>query len=274
MRSFDTVFLRSSTIVVEGRSPIVEQQQISPGQKIETITVVLNGSGIAVDRRISFTEMPAYREPTVATAGDYGPDSNLIVWRPMRERGLMQSAFQGYRSDLNSILVSPNGKITQQPSGTSVIDLYRPDDMQRYSWFWNPILATGRGFSQYLRDIVEAEEIENGLIRIEARGVSHLGIELTWHLVIDPQADYLVRSASYAYDRGRFDFSSTGTKRFGSQVLAGQADLGPNLTLEIKDYRPESDSEILTATEGAFRQPLPEGARVVDWTSGQASLSL
>jgi beta-lactamase regulating signal transducer with metallopeptidase domain len=277
MRDSDTVFLRSSTIVVEARSAIFEQEQISPGEKIENITVVLSPVTIAVDRRISYTEMPAYRERTALTEGDYLSDGRLLVWRHTRERSLLESSFQGHRDDLMSVLVSRDGQISIQSSAAPTFDFYAPGDPQRYGWFWTPILATGRGFSQYLREVVEMHELENGLIRLEARGVSHLGVALTWNMVVDPGADYLVRSASYAYENGSFDFHSTGVKKFGLQTLAERADFGRGMTrgtrLEIRDYQPVSDSEILSGIRDAFfREPLPEGSRVVDWRTGRAQV--
>ena len=267
MRSFDDTFMQASTIVVKTKSPVKSMMQAERGDKIEEITIVLNKNTIAVDREISYTEMPVYQKmPSVRTI-DYDPNGRLIVWRHTRERSLLEPDFQGHSDELKCILVSPDGQTTEYAAGNPSFDFYRPDDMQRYSLFLYPILATGRGFSKYLSEVIEMHKTKDGLVNFSARGFSPLGVAQIWQMVVDPNANYLVRSASYKLINETFSFSTTGIKKFDGHSMAQRANIGPQITMEIQDYKPEVNKELLETTINMLRGPLPKGSKVYDWVT-------
>ncbi|MBN1973183.1 MAG: redoxin domain-containing protein [Sedimentisphaerales bacterium] len=264
MRSFDEAFMQSSTIVVKTKSSVKSRMQAERGDKIEEITIVLNKRTIAVDREISYTEMPVYQN---VSAMDLNPDGTLVVWRPTRERSLLEPDFQGYTRELKGIHISPDGETTEFDAATPSFDFYRPDDMQRYSYFWYPILATGRGFSQYLSKVIGMHKTEDGLISFSASGFSHNGIALTWQMVVDPNADCLVRSASYELKNASFSIDTTGIKKFDGHLLAQRANIGTQIIMEILGYKPEVNKELLETTINILRGPLPKGSKVYDWVT-------
>ncbi|UCG46581.1 MAG: hypothetical protein JSU94_13865 [Phycisphaerales bacterium] len=276
MRSFDEAFLQSHTIVLRIQTPAKRDNEYERGRKITKITTTSHDGAMAVEREISYTDTPAYREKTPATEIDYRPDGRLIVWRHTRERSLLEPDFQGHSDELTCVLVSPDGQTTEFQAGNPSFDLYRPSDAKRHLFMWIPIWSTGRGFTRSLSSINEVSQSEDGLITFTASGVLHPRVQGTWRMVVDPKAGYLVRSASFAAARAAapsFVCTTSGTKWFDSCALAERANVSRGLdlvdqtvrTATIEDYKPQADMALFEKTRKILRGPLPKGARVYDW---------
>ena|GEM_PF-2289138 len=276
MRSFDEAFLQSHTIVLRIQIPAKRENEYERGQKITKITTTSHDGAIAVEREISYTDMPAYREKTPATDINYRPDGRLIVWRHTRERSLLESDFQGHSDELTCVLVSPDGQTTEFEAGNPSFDLYRPSDAKRHLFMWIPVWSTGRGFARSLSRINEVSQSEDGLISFTASGFLHPRVQGTWRMVVDPKAGYLVRSASFAAAQGAapsFVCTTSGTKWFESCALAERANVSRGFdlvnqtvrTAAIENYKPQADMALFEKTRNILRSPPPVGARVYDW---------
>jgi Leucine-rich repeat (LRR) protein len=276
MRSFDEAFLKACTLVVHMRTPASPFNQYERGQTLTRITVILHEGAIAVEREISYTDVPAYREKTPATEIDYSPDGRLIVWRYTRERSLIESDFQGHQAEKKCLLVSPDGQVTEH-HGRPSFDFYRPSDMQRYiRWFHAPIWATGRGLASSLTTVTEVHQGEDGLISFSASGFLDPRIEGTWQMVVDPKADCLIRSACFTAsgsDTPSFECTTSGTKWFDAYCLAERANIGRlQDTAVTEQYKPEPNMVLLDEFRRILRGPLPEGVVVYDWRPNPQSV--
>jgi hypothetical protein len=270
LRAHDEAFLQAQTLVVHIQTPARrELNQYERGQKLSKITLTSYQGAIAYDREISYTDVPAYRR---RRGIDYDEDGRLIVWRDTRERSLIESDFQGMQRGLTCLLISPDGRITQHRGGPKFY-FYQPSHTIRYFWFWTPIWATGRGFADLLSKVTEVRQAEDGLISFSASGFLNLNPRVpgVWQMVVDPNADYLVRSASFTASKGsKPDFACTtsGTKWFDTCCLAERADMGgvygiyPAAVTE--QYKPEADMELLDEVRRILRGSLPKGATVYD----------
>gem|GEM_PF-377635 len=267
MRSLDKSFLEAYALVVHEQTSAASRfNQYEQGQKLTKITVTSHEGAIAVEREISYTKVPAYRPKTPATKLDYRPDGKLIVWRHTRERSLMESDFQGHQNELMCFLVSPDGQITTH-QGTPSFDFHRPTDMKRYlRYFRHPIWATGRGFANSLSKVTDVRQAQDGLISFRSSGFLDPRIQGTWQMLVDPNAAYLVRSASFTSNgssKPSFVCTTSGTKWFNTYCLAERANIGDNAI--IQQYKPEPDMDLLADFRRIFRGQLPTGTRVYDW---------
>ena len=277
MRSFDNATLGTHTLVVNMQYAAARDNDLDRGQKLTKITVTTHAGAMAIEREISYTDVPAYRAKTPATEIDYRPDDSLIVWRTTRSRSLMELGFQAHQDESMSLLVSPDGQI-REVQGSSSFDLYRPSDTQRYLQFWTPVWTTGRGFVNSLSRITETSRTDEGLISLRASGFLNPRTQGAWQMVVDPQAGYLVRSATFTpsgHSNPSFVCTTSGTKWFDACSVAERGtisrayDLAQQMvtTTQIERYTPEPAMNLLEECRRILHGPFPRGAKVYDWVA-------
>jgi hypothetical protein len=173
------------------------------------------------------------------------------------------------------IRVSPDGDLSET-EGAPTVDFYKPSDTRRFLDFWQTVWATGRGFASSLSQITEVNQKDGGLIGIRAKGTFAPRMEGSWEMSIDPNAGYLVRSASFTnngQDSPVFLCRTTGTKWFDGCCLAKEATLtsGPGslennmMTTKIEQFKAEVDIPLFTKLRGILRSPLPKDTDVFDF---------
>ena len=186
----DRAFSAGADLAMEGRAGGL--LGLDSGQKIQKITLTRHEGAMAIKREICYTESPAYRPKTSDVQGvDYDMNGRLIVWRHTCERSLIEPDFQGHQAELVCLMVSPDGEITEEYGAKPTFDIYQPADMQRYFLSWNPILATGRGFSKHLSKIVEVSGLQRCVLSIvsETEELACFGLEIAISLKVNQRAD-------------------------------------------------------------------------------------
>lgn len=133
--------------------------------------------------------------------------------------------------------------------------------------------SIGRGYSEHINKVTKVKERPDGLQEITADGTDITKLNsATWELVVDPRADYLVRSASL-YD-GRFrrsiiTISNSGIAWYGPLCLPVHSDWKDNrLTreyrIEISSASTEPDMDLIRHAKDLLQPPYYLPTDVID----------
>lgn len=223
LRSLDKVFLHAATINLDSNC---HSNWPEPNQAtfIQT-TLTTDGSSIGWTSEIFYISPPAYVVNNPFNPVD-GKSGNYLIWRPTRSSALIESDFQAYHDERILLSVSPEGTVTET-EGAPTLELRRADDSVKFVLFKRVLWSCGRGFADHLDKIVKAEQDQDGFINIEAHGSHADKIEQgVWKLRLDPDAGYLVRSASFTptgLPQPTYLFTSTGTKSTAGAPVAEEA---------------------------------------------------
>jgi len=275
LRSFDDSFLQNQTFVMEIEEPTHFYKRDKSPIKIK-ITLTSDGNSIGWEKEIYYMSQPSYRERTPNRDIDYDRNGNLIVWRTIRERGLIEDDFQARQREMMLIRVSPQGDIVEE-EGAPIVEFRRPLplDSVKVLDFKRPIWSTGRGFADSINRIIEAKEDPNGLISFSAHGSFGSNLEGTWKMVVEPKAAYIVRSASFTpegAEKPYFVLTTTGTKWFEGGSLAEEArfflvlgDETEITTTKTEQFKPEPDFSLFNKLRETLRGTLPDNTDVHDY---------
>jgi hypothetical protein len=270
LRSLDKVFLQAATINLDSNC---HSNWPEPNEAtfVQT-TLTTDGSSIGWTSEIFYISPPVYVVDNPWNAVD-GRTGNYLIWRTTRSSALIESDFQGYHDERILLSVSPDGTFTET-EGAPTLELRRADDSEKFLLFKRLLWSSGRGFADHLDKIVEAEQDQDGFINIEAHG-SHadkIG-QGVWKLRLDPDAQYLVRSASFTQTglvRPTYLFTSTGTKSTAGVPVAEEAVysmLGNIKTVKARtsQFQPKVDQELLDKLRNKLRGRLPKNTSVRDF---------
>ncbi len=132
----------------------------------------------------------------------------------------------------------------------------------QYKYLVGDVLwALGRGVSQHIAKITQVSRQQDGTLAVTATGSGTL-VRRRWELVIDPNADYMIRCAKL----GHVHVVNSGTQWFGKCCVPAKGrrlhSAGSSLT--FKSARPEFDKDLLRTAEGMIHPPYPVATRLLD----------
>jgi len=270
LRSLDKVFLQAATINLDSNSHSNWPERDTTTRVQTTLTT--DGSSIGWTQEISYISPPVYVENNPWNPVD-GRTGNYSIWRTTRSSALIESDFQAYHDELILLSVSPEGTFTETEGAPSV-EVRRADDSEKFVLFKTVLWSCGRGFADHLRKIVKAEQDQDGFINIEAYGSYADKIaQGVWKLRVDPNAGYLVRSASFTrtgLPRPYIVLASTGMKWTGGVPVAEEAvySIGGDIKAvetRTSQFEPRVDQALLGELRNKLRGELPKGTRVSDF---------
>jgi len=149
-----------------------------------------------------------------------GPhQGDLIVWRHTHSGLLNEPDFHGKITRHIGWRVPKQGAAEKfsADSGNSIVELYRHLPY-RHDSVQLPLLGAGRGYSPLITEITSVAPAGGGLLKVEARGIYSSSASGTWHLVVDPNARYMVRAAKYE-GHVYLDLKSTGLARSDRRIF-------------------------------------------------------
>jgi len=215
----------------------------------------------------------------------YDRQGNLLAWRPTHHAVGGDPGFLASRRSIVLYTISPGGEVSSSSTPHTQIN-YRDPAGRSFRHVVYPLWAAGRGFASHV-DVIEAisTDSDDGLIRVEATG--RWRRPGRWTLTIDPEADYLVRSAAFrnqGKDRPCLRVETAGIRWFGPSVAlaeTGARFIGaapatasaphvrpPDVEYTLVGWKPSYNADMLSKLRQELRGPIPINARIYDHRAG------
>ncbi len=264
LRAEDKAFCSDAELIVEQtgvRNPMAMWQ--APDNK--RLEISLRGESWAFRARQADEGPPAYTDQ--AGPMDYDRDGNLIAWRDSLGGALREPDFYGQISKSVGWRVPKEGTAKVFSSSMPIVTLYPPFPW-REDTVQLPLLCAGRDYSHYITEITSVTPADDGLLEVEAKGIYSSSASGTWHLVVDPNARYMVRAAKYEVpDHVYLDLKSTGLRKVGSTFLPDSAPwpMRPEgATLKFIDWKPRHNSQVFDEMRRETKGPFSKGTLISD----------
>ena len=206
------------------------------------------------------------------------PDEAKGRWYPLRRTWLITPKLQAEHSFVGRIYEV--GKLPPWPEnspGTATsgkLDIADPDAPSYIFPIKKALWSLGRGYSEYITQITNVTQLENGLLSVTAEGTDVSNRPgARWELLIDPDAAYMVREAKLypAGDNKLFvSVVNSGTKWVGSLCVPEQTQLkeplvGTRATEHLsKTVSNSTDEAFLEYVELALKRPYLVHTDIVD----------
>ncbi len=148
-----------------------------------------------------------------------------------------------------------------------------PDDRSWDRPLMQLMWSMGRGYSKYIHELDSAVRLPNGSVKCSGPGTDNPSDTdpARWELIVDPAADYMVRSAKFAEEgdpSAFYEVTTSGTKIMDKRIVPKTAvwrSGDTRLMFSFRDVGQEPDSALLKTTEQAMLGPYTGSARVYDW---------
>jgi hypothetical protein len=254
--------------------------------KPATYELVLTGRGDVQAARSNYV---ATSVPLVPFGGLPSDGRNQGLWLETSNLFLLEDSFVGTLHTVVPAAENPDGSLAydrlaydegQTGAHSAQLDLNDRTRPRRTFLDLIALFTAGRGFGEYIHDIVAVSADESGLVECEANGVNYRQEDCQWRLTIDPAAGYMVRRAHAWNPATGFvyvDVTSVGTQWFGDVALPTQGifrrphhpehhtDEYTKHNVGFTSYVPQADVELFALARSRLRENLPLGTRVFDF---------
>lgn len=205
---------------------------------------------------------------------DYDEQGRLIVWRPVEKYTLLGPDRNEVIEKSNVFYADPDGKTVVLGYDYTILSkfpLASRDSIFQYSLFE---LTVGRGFAKHLDSITSTKSLSSGLLEINAQGSFGSGLSGHWKLTVDPNANYLVREATFTADgqvEPTIEVTSTGiiTKDGLKYAKIGEFISAPDLEISVEAdviSKMVAPNELYQLVLGKINANLPPGkSEIVDF---------
>jgi len=146
------------------------------------------------------------------------------------------------------------------PATTGSLKVDDPDAPTYTLHIQRTLSCLGRGYSKYITKIRDVSPQEDGRLKVTADGLAgDLYPGAKWELVIEPDAEYMVRSA-VVVDSGnrRRSFTNSGLRRYGSHCVPEKGECKGGLisgSFEFQSASFEADVEFLERAKATMQPP-------------------
>ncbi len=146
------------------------------------------------------------------------------------------------------------------PATAGCLNVDDPDAPTYMLHIKRTLWCLGRGYSKYITKIRDVSRQEDGRLKVAADGlnISH-GPGAKWELVIDPDAEYMVRSAKLVNKSGsRSSFTNSGLRRYGSHCVPEKGECKGGFisaSFEFQSASFEADIEFLRRAKATMQPP-------------------
>ena len=277
LRVRDELLARGFTIDTEVRIPAVPFDP-SQGEEIRATHVTSDGTDLAAEAVVGYSQTHVYKE--VGTLDyqsfDYDKQDRLVLWRTLSSQSLVGPDRAVNLVRLQSHHVAPDGAVTKDEEHVQ-LQQFAPGSDAAIPEIVHTIMAFGRGFSRYLDTIEDVAEVGDGTTKIIAKGKYGAALSGTWELVLEPAAEYLVRSATFTSETSgvvQVRVTTSGENKGGRVPLATSGTLthalgssGHTLKASLSEYGSGPDAEFLVKIRRSVAAELSPGAEIIDYTS-------
>jgi hypothetical protein len=243
------------------------------GRVLLDCRVAQNGVGsLAMRITYHYETDPIFVPPNSrrSTSAEYY-QGNWVVWRTMEKYVLSSPARNVVIERVKALMIDPNNRVTLSGENTGAYYWPIGSDNSAYEFF-QFLQGIGRGYSKHLARTVSTK-IANGLVTAAADGSYGSEIPGTWELSVDPNSDWIVRSASYRFsgldepsvvvkNEGVFSKDDIRIARYGTY----KAPAGLELSINVDDIAKGASAAkgLIDEVTGVVDSPLPIGAFIVD----------
>lgn len=240
------------------------------GRMVHDCTAAWTADSRALKGRCHYDHPPRYRED--AGSVDYDPEGNLILWRTVEVYAISTPQRNEALHLSEMWLVGPDGEIRETVNHSTLYHYsigssegtYQLDQLRS---------ATGRGFASRIESITEVDSSSSNLLKVLANG-SHGGFEGQWDLLIDSDADYLVRQARFTIEGGArplVEISNSGTVEVPELKIAEYGVIRGGIyetTFTVTALSSTGASDVFNEIIARLEKPLPSGAVISDYRGG------
>jgi Leucine-rich repeat (LRR) protein len=264
LRTEDNAFVDDFELIIDETSQPWGMRWAGPIKRRIHYTAIGDSWGLNI--KLIDPGIPAYTKN--AEPIDYDLQGNLILWRHSLFRLICEPGFQAKRTDLELYRIKQDGKVSSLPGRprAELISLHKSEPyplrnagMPKDVIY--PLWAAGRGLSPFIYEIVKIERLDNGLFRFQATGQYRRAGR--WDVTIDPNADYMMRTARFTSDDGKLKepfIENTGLRSVGSGFLPETARVNyfTQFTYKFVDWRPKHNAKMLTDLRQVLRDTIRE----------------
>jgi hypothetical protein len=146
------------------------------------------------------------------------------------------------------------------PATAGSLDVVDPDSPAYMLQIKRTLWCLGRGYSKHITKIRDVSPQKDGRLKVAADGLDMaLRPGAKWELVIDPDAEYLVRSAELVDNRDRrSSYTNSGLRRHGSHCVPERGECQGafiNASFEFQSASFEADVEFLRRAKATMQPP-------------------
>lgn len=196
---------------------------------------------------------------------------DLIVWRATQGYVLCTPSTNDTIDDYEILIIDPNGKIIKK-EGNQILSRFpidKPYSDYQFKYFQLPM---GKGFSGQLKTISSVDLLPSGIINLKSQGSFGPGFQGNWDLILDPNAEYLVREATFTQDNKSSPLktvTTSGIMKKNNLTLAKNGVYksagGMELSVEVEDIsKVEGENTLYNEISSRFKKQLPIGASIID----------
>lgn len=257
----------------------IPSHPFDPKQSLEIMAAELtcDNASRAIYTVSGYDAAPMYRPPVQddQNALDYDDLGNYLLWRTDEKSVLSAPDLNDTRAATQVFEVSPDGAVT--PGALHVQSfLYAIGSDENLYEFDHFLFCVGRGFSQHLALLVSSTPLGEGLIEVVATGSYGSGFTGTWVLIVDENADFLVRSAAFTEDEHNETvltvsslgaLSSNGLSIGESGQITFDRVIAPDYVVEVvvTSFQGTTDAQLLTDVRDNVTALLANGDEIVDY---------
>lgn len=247
------------------------------GYQVEEVGIVVEGDLRALRSTSFYGAAPGFRAPAPGEdpQRDWDAEGNYLVWRPVETYHRSGPEVDESLTLFQLLRITPEGGVLAEPSHHPQLARRPAGAARGISRADLVLLALGRGASRFV-DAGVGGKSAAGLAAQSARGTLGPAVAGTWNVVLDPDADLLLREASFVGDGASapsMAVSTRGTVRIGGFTLAEHGtlrlgrsdDAGLEISVSLRRAEIGADPDLLAEVAGRIAAPLPEGAEILDY---------
>jgi hypothetical protein len=216
-------------------------------------------------------EFPVYVPPQSEiwdASLDYDSKGRLLVWRKVEKYIYSGSDMNKTIKVIRPYYVHPDGNTVDIGNDHANVSIYPIGNDENVSDIFLFHLVTGRGFTKLINNLVSLDVLPTG--NITAKAQTSISPETFLNLTIDPNSDYLVRTAKYMFsgqDDPSGEITNTGNiiRNGVTYAKSGLLKTGSTeITIQINDEEPKLD-DVYNEVLNYMKKPLdPQRTSIID----------
>jgi len=274
LRNIDSVYRSGFTISGTEVIPRSEMRPVIPPIPMRW-TLSMNDSKVAIIHEATELPNPEFVPESSHQHRSYAPSGHMVVGLFTKRSVIFNDMFSGQCRTDTVVLVAPDNQVEKKGTAT-VVQYFPPHTPDLSLPVKKALWPAGRGFSQYLDEVIKIETLSDGKLLVLAKGREsdfNLG---KWRLVVDPQAVYMVRKAEFFSDqfgsnKPMIVTSNTGTRWLGKCCIPESSEwthkvssykLHHKATLESASF--EINAKLIEMAEKNMSPPYPRNTVLID----------
>lgn len=277
LRQFDAVYTENG-FTVAGTMTELSSEEHRPGQPDVTRNwrmTIKGGRAATIYQVVGPIEGIHFVEPGSSPRADYDLSGHMLVGVMTKREVYCDSVCSGMYTEHTVHVVDRDNCILDKGISRNVIK--SGAGLTGAGRYIKEILwSVGRGFSQFIDEITEVEELADGKVRVVAEGRQSDVYPGRWELVIDTEAAWMVRHAKFYHEThpDKIDFESTNSGLTWNGPLAMPAKAASNyggplnqkietLKVAFVEISSKLDEKLLEQTSSSIRPPFVDKTTIM-----------